>query len=259
MMDNIRLIVDLILSAEKIVIFTGAGVSTESGIPDFRSAGGIWSKYDPEDFTYQRFLASEPAREKYWQMSTEFHLSLKDVQPNAAHKAIVDLEKLGKLDCLITQNIDGLHQLAGTSPEKVIELHGTARSVSCLECKKGYTREAVQAMISQGIKVPRCDQCQGLLKPDTISFGQSMPMAETDESYNRSARCDLFIVIGSSLVVQPAASMPLVAKDNGAKLVILNRDPTPYDHMADAAVHDSAGSTMAQILEGVQKRVAEGG
>ena len=113
-MDNIRLIVDLILSAEKIVIFTGAGVSTESGIPDFRSPGGIWSKYDPQDFTYQRFLASEPAREKYWQMSTEFHLSLKDVQPNAAHKAIVDLEKLGKLDCLITQNIDGLHQLAGT-------------------------------------------------------------------------------------------------------------------------------------------------
>lgn len=259
MKQDIAAVADLIMNAQKIVVFTGAGVSTESGIPDFRSPGGIWSKYDPEDFTYQRFIASEAAREKYWQMSTEFYHSMRDVKPNAAHEAIVTLERLGKLDCVITQNIDGLHQDAGTSPAIVIEIHGTARTVSCLDCKKPYTRAAVHSMISAGIKVPRCDQCNGPLKPDTISFGQSMPEAETAQAYRRSEASDLFIVIGSSLVVQPAASMPIVAKNKGARLVIVNREPTPYDHLADVVVHAGAGNVMfeiVQVLQGKQEHPA---
>jgi NAD-dependent deacetylase len=159
------------------------------------------------------------------------------------------MEKLGKLDCVITQNIDGLHFKAGNSEEKVIQLHGTAMDVSCLSCRKRYDREEIQERIRKGVKVPYCDDCGGPLKPATISFGQSMPERETEEAYNRSSLSDLFIVIGSSLVVQPAASMPLVAKRNGAKLVIINRDPTPYDNMADIVIHGQAGPIMASVLE----------
>jgi len=137
----------------------------------------------------------------------------------------------------------------------VIELHGTTRSVSCLSCKKKYSRDAVQQMIAQGVKVPRCDECNGLLKPDTISFGQAMPEKETSEAYRRSGECDLLIVIGSSLVVQPAASMPLVAKEKGASIVIINRDPTPYDRLADHVIHGSAGAAMTQILQGARSKI----
>ncbi|MGQ9507789.1 MAG: SIR2 family NAD-dependent protein deacylase [Thermodesulfobacteriota bacterium] len=249
MEDKLRKVAQWILNAKRIVVFCGAGLSTESGIPDFRSPGGVWDKYNPEDFYFQNFIASEHSREKYWQMATEMYQSIKDAKPNSAHLALVELEKLGKLDCVITQNIDGLHHKAGNSPEKIIELHGTALFVTCLNCHKRYDREEIQERIREGIKVPYCDVCGGLLKPATISFGQSMPERETKEAYDRSSACDLFIVIGSSLVVQPAASMPLVAKRNGAKLVIINRDPTPYDHLADLVIHGLAGETMSNIMK----------
>lgn len=247
-------VAEWIIGAKKIVIFAGAGLSTESGIPDFRSPGGVWDKYDPEDFYFQKFLSSEASREKYWKMSTEMYEPMKRAQPNAAHLAIAELERLGKLDCVITQNIDGLHVKAGNSKERVIELHGTAMSVSCLDCKKRYDRDEIQERLRKGIKVPYCDDCGGPLKPDTISFGQSMPERETQEAYHRSSLSDLFVVIGSSLVVQPAASMPLVAKRNGARLVIVNRDPTPYDHMADRVIHGEAGVAMT----GIMKKVRDG-
>jgi len=242
-----------IVNAKRMVVFTGAGLSTESGIPDFRSPGGVWDKYNPEDFYFQNFLASEASREKYWQMATEMWEPIKKAQPNPAHLAIAEFERLGKLDCVITQNIDGLHFKAGNSEEKVLQLHGTAIFVSCLSCKKRYDRDEIQERIRKGQRAPRCDDCGGLLKPATISFGQSMPEKETQEAYRRSSLCDLFIVIGSSLVVQPAASMPLVAKRNGAKLVIINRDPTPFDDMADLVIHGQAGSTMAIILEHIKQ------
>jgi NAD-dependent deacetylase len=213
----------------------------------------VWDKYDPEDFYFQNFIASEASREKYWQMATEMWEPIKKAQPNPAHLAIAELEKLGKLDCVITQNIDGLHFKAGNSEEKILQLHGTAIFVSCLSCQKRYDRDEIQERIKKGQKAPRCDDCRGLLKPATISFGQSMPEKETQGAYHRSSICDLFIVIGSSLVVQPAASMPLVAKRNGAKFVIINRDPTPYDDMADLVIHGQAGSTMASILEHVKQ------
>ncbi len=245
-----------IITSKRLVVFSGAGLSTESGIPDFRSPGGVWDKYDPEDFYFQNFIASETSREKYWQMATEMYEPMKKAQPNQAHLAIAELEKLGKLDCVITQNIDGLHFKAGSSEGKVLQLHGTAIFVTCLNCKKRYDRDEIQGRIKKGEKAPRCDDCGGILKPATISFGQSMPERETQEAYDRSSRSDLFIVIGSSLVVQPAASMPLVAKRSGAKLVIINRDPTPYDDMADLVIHDQAGSTMASILEHIKKGLA---
>jgi NAD-dependent deacetylase len=239
-------------------VFSGAGLSTESGIPDFRSPGGVWDRYDPEDFTFQNFLASEASRERYWQMATEFYEPIKTAQPNRAHLAIAELEKLGKLDCVITQNVDGLHHKAGNSEERVIELHGTAIFVSCLNCSKRYDRDEIQERVLRGQKVPRCDDCGGILKPATVSFGQAMPQRETQEAYQRSPACDLFIAVGSSLVVQPAASMPLVAKRNGAKLAIINRDPTPYDDIADAIVSGQAGSAMAGILEYVKEMLGAG-
>ena len=247
--DSIQKVTDLIRRSKKVIVFTGAGVSTESGIPDFRSPGGVWQKYNPEDFYYQKFISSEESREKYWQMSREFYDPLKNAQPNAAHRAVSELEKMGKLDCVITQNIDNLHQRAGSSPEKVIELHGTAVSVSCLACRKKYPREEIQSWLLRGVKVPRCDACGGILKPDTVSFGQSMPVQETEEAFRRARGCDLFIVIGSSLVVQPAASVPLEAKEGGAKLVIINREPTYHDSLADVVIHGSAGEVMSKVLK----------
>ncbi|OGP75121.1 MAG: sigma factor regulator FecR [Deltaproteobacteria bacterium RBG_16_50_11] len=253
MEGQIERIAQWIVSSKRVVVFSGAGLSTESGIPDFRSPGGVWDRYDPEDFYFQKFIASEASREKYWKMATEMYEPMKKAQPNLAHLAIAELEKLGKLDCVITQNIDGLHAKAGNSEEKILELHGTAMHVTCLDCGKRYDRDEIQERLQKEVNVPHCDDCKGPLKPATISFGQSMPERETQEAYHRSSLSDLFIVIGSSLVVQPAASMPLVAKRNGAKLVIINRDPTPYDDMADVVIHSQAGPTMASILEKVKK------
>lgn len=255
MIGPVEQIAQWIILSKRIVVFSGAGLSTESGIPDFRSPGGVWDKYNPEDFYFQNFIASEASREKYWQMATEMYEPMKKAQPNLAHIAIAEMERLGKLDCVITQNIDGLHFKAGNSEEKIIELHGTAIYVTCLSCHKRYDRDEIQERLKKGLKVPYCDDCGGPLKPATISFGQSMPERETQEAYNRSSLSDLFIVIGSSLVVQPAASMPLVAKRNGARLVIINRDPTPYDHMADVVIHDQAGPTMSNILKSVKKEL----
>ena len=256
MKEQLKQIAEWIIASKRVVVFSGAGLSTESGIPDFRSPGGVWDKYNPEDFYFQNFMASEASREKYWQMATEMWGPIKAAQPNPAHLTISELEKLGKLDCVITQNIDGLHFKAGNSEEKILQLHGTAIFVSCLSCKKRFDRDEIQERVKKGQKAPRCEVCGGFLKPATISFGQSMPEKETQEAYHRSSTCDLFIVIGSSLVVQPAASMPLVAKRNGAKLVIINRDPTPYDDTADLVIHAQAGATMSNILEYVKKGLA---
>jgi NAD-dependent deacetylase len=253
MENKIREIAEWIVNAKNVVVFVGAGLSTESGIPDFRSPGGVWDKYDPEDFYFQNFISNETAREKYWQMATEMYESMKDAPPNAGHFAIAELERLGKLDCLITQNIDGLHFKAGNSEKKVLELHGTAMHVTCLSCSKRYERDDIQARFAAGDRGPRCDTCGGLLKPATISFGQSMPERETAEAYKRSEACDLFMVIGSSLVVHPAAYMPVVAKQGGAKLAIINRDETACDSMADIIVNGTAGPIMAAILEKVKQ------
>jgi NAD-dependent deacetylase len=241
--------VELIREAEKILVFTGAGLSTESGIPDFRSPGGVWDKYDPSDFYFQKFVSDEKARVKYWEMSSEFYQGMKDAVPNRAHLAIAELERTGKLLAIVTQNVDRLHHKAGNSPDKIIEIHGTTFSVSCLSCKKGYDRDEIEQRLRSGIKVPYCDDCSGILKPDTISFGQAMPEEKMAQSLAHAHNCDLCIVLGSSLVVYPAASVPIQAVETGARLMIINRDETPLDPRATLTIHDSVGKTLEEIME----------
>jgi NAD-dependent deacetylase len=242
----------LIMESEKIVVFTGAGVSTESGIPDFRSPGGIWEKFDPDDFTYQKFISSEESRRKSWMLSKEFYYSIANAEPNLAHLGIVEMERMGRLNCVITQNVDNLHQKAGNSPQKVIELHGTAIWVSCLNCGQRYPRDEIQQMLEDGVGVPKCGSCGGILKQATISFGQAMPQSETAEAERRSRESDLFIVVGSSLVVQPAALMPLFAKQANARLVIINISETPHDRYADIIIRGKAGEIFGRIMEKVR-------
>ncbi len=237
----------MIEKAKRVVVFTGAGVSTESGIPDFRSPGGVWTKFDPDDFTIDRFIKSQETRRKQWSLLMSGGL-LTDARPNRAHKAIAGLERIGKLDCVITQNIDGLHQKAGNDPARVFELHGNARTVLCLGCRARYPIEEILARNPGGEDVPVCRQCGGILKPDVIFFGEALPEDTLLQAAEHAGRSDLFIVIGSSLVVYPAASMPQYAKEGGAKLVIVNLTPTPQDGLADLVIPCPAGEAMERII-----------
>lgn len=214
-----------------IVFFTGAGISTESGVPDFRSPGGIWTKYTPVYF--DEFTSSEEARLRYWRMKRETHGLYKNVQPNIGHYAIRTFEERGQLLGLITQNIDGLHGLAGVSKEKIVELHGTDRQVVCLSCGKLFPGEDIYRTLVGDFTPPVCGQCGGILKPATVSFGQAMPVEAMQRAQKLSESAEIFIVVGSSLQVQPAASFPVLAKQSGAFLAIINRDPTPLDSLAD--------------------------
>ena len=213
------------------VFFTGAGISTESGVPDFRSPGGIWTKYTPVYF--DEFVASKEARLRYWMMKRETHELYKNVRPNIGHRSIAAFEKRGQLLGLITQNVDGLHGIAGNSPEKTVELHGTDRKVNCLGCGKEFDPDPIYRRLEEDIAPPPCGACGGLLKPATISFGQPMPQAEMKRAQEWSEAAGVFIVVGSSLVVQPAASFPVIAKQSGATLAIVNRESTPLDNLAD--------------------------
>ncbi len=233
----------LIGDACDLVVLTGAGISTESGIPDFRSPGGLWTRYDPRKLTFDKFCASAETRKLYWEMGNELFPALRDAQPNAAHRALVALERRGGLRRIVTQNVDGLHQKAGSSPGVMIEIHGTALEVGCLTCGARQDRGPVQARFAAGEHELRCD-CGGLLKPATISFGQAMPERETAQAFADAAAADVFLVIGSSLEVFPAAGLPRAAVENGVPLVIVNRDPTPYDDYAELVLHGSAGETL---------------
>jgi len=239
---------EMINKAQKILVFTGAGFSTESGIPDFRSPGGLWSKYDPSDFYIQKIVSDEKAREKYWKMSTETYKIMKDAVPNKAHLAIKTIQDMSKLLAIVTQNIDGLHYKAGNSRDKIIEIHGTVFTVSCLSCGKKYDRDEIEGHFKSGVKIPYCDNCSGILKPDTISFGQSMPEDKMSRAIMYSRECDLCLVLGSSLVVYPAASIPEHAYKNKAKLIIINRDITPLDGYADLVIHESVTTAMEQMI-----------
>jgi NAD-dependent deacetylase len=250
----IEKVAELITTSERIVVFTGAGVSTESGIPDFRSPGGIWTKYDPDDFTYQKFLTDSKARKRHWKLLGGEEFMKSGAKPNPAHHAIVELERMGKLDCVITQNVDGLHEMAGNSPDRVIYLHGTMNRAKCLNCGECYTMQEVKTWLHEGVEEPTCPKCGGLLKPDAVFFGEPMPAWETSEAQRRSQRCDLCIVIGSSLVVYPAALMPRYAVDSGAKLVIINQSPTDLDDRATVVIRGRVGNLMPKIIESVRRR-----
>ena len=240
-------VAEMIAAARKVVVFTGAGVSTESGIPDFRSPGGLWSKFDPDDFTIDKFLSSAQTRKKMWKLLLDGGL-MADAAPNAAHLAIAELEKMGKLSCVITQNVDNLHQKAGNDPARIHELHGNMQWLVCLDCGQKYPLELLTENIPSVDHVPNCKKCNGILKPDVIFFGEALPPKVLTIATNEAQECDLLIVIGSSLVVYPAAYMPLYAKRAGAGVVIINLGPTQQDDIADVIIDHSAGVTMTKIM-----------
>ncbi len=248
-------VADLIINSQRVVVFTGAGVSTESGIPDFRSPGGIWDRFDPDDFTYQKFVSDPEARRKHWRMLQEGGLTT-EAKPNAAHDAIAELDRLGKLDCVITQNIDNLHQKAGVPDDKVFELHGNMQWAVCLSCGRRYPFEQVSVRLDKGEEIPDCEACHGLLKPAAVFFGESLPEKVLQEATFRTNNCDLFIVIGSTLIVYPAAYMPLYAVEAGAKLVIINLSSTPMDKQAAVLIRAKAGETMSRVLQQVREKAS---
>lgn len=237
--------------SQALVFFTGAGISTESGVPDFRSPGGVWTKYQP--VLFQDFLASAAARVQHWQLKKATYELFKTVKPNIGHQAICEFEQRGQLLGLITQNIDGLHKLAGTSDARLVELHGTDRKVTCLECGKVHEPKDVYETWNETLPTPICGDCGGYLKSANVSFGQSMPMDAMQRAQRWSEQAEVFIVIGSSLQVQPAATFPVIAKRAGALLAIVNRDPTPLDDIADF-VHNGA---IGEFFETLQSRLTD--
>jgi NAD-dependent deacetylase len=245
---------ELVATSGQVVVFTGAGVSTESGIPDFRSPTGLWARYDPDDFSFPNFMRSEDARRRYWAVGRELYAAIRAAQPNPAHRAIVALERMGLLDCVITQNVDDLHQRAGSSPAKVIELHGNATRVRCLGCDRRWPRDEIQARLVAGEPVPACTACGGIIKPMTVLFGEPMPAAAVELAERRSRAAGCFLVVGSSLAVYPAAYMPTYAREAGARLVVVNLTPTRLDHVADVVLAGPAGSILAGLIARIEAR-----
>jgi NAD-dependent deacetylase len=243
--DLLAVVAERLSNAHHGVAFTGAGISTESGIADFRSPGGIWSRYQPVYF--DEFLSSHEARKRMWRMKKEMQQELAAARPNPGHRVLAALERSGKLAAVITQNIDGLHADAGC--RTVLELHGTSRFVTCLSCHKRWPSEVIFEQYDGGEHVPVCDVCGGWLKPATISFGQAMPADVMAEAERLSIESDVFLAIGSSLVVQPAASLPLIAAQSGSFLVIINREPTPLDDLAGVIIREPIGKTLQTVAE----------
>ncbi len=236
----------LIDSSNRIVVFTGAGISTESGIPDFRGPNGIWKTETPIDFG--DFVRSEDVRRESWQRKFSGKTML-DAEPNAGHYAINRLVEIGKITHVITQNVDGLHAKSGVPAENIIELHGNANYATCLDCGLRVELDVIkEAFVSQAV-IPYCDECHGIVKTATISFGQAMPIEEMQRAEAATFSCDMFIAIGSSLVVYPAAGFPRMAKQNGAKLVILNNQETELDPVADLVIHKQIGETLSAVID----------
>jgi len=229
------------------VVFTGAGISTESGIPDFRSPGGIWTKYQPIQF--QDFLASDEMRRESWRRKFATDDVMKKAEPNKGHIAVAKLVQKGKVTSIITQNVDGLHQFSGVPDDLIIELHGNATYAACLDCQARYELDDIRNVFEKDETLPVCKQCGGIVKTATISFGQAMPEEEMKRAQSETLACDLFLAIGSSLVVYPAAGFPELAKRNGARLVIINRDPTGLDDVSDLVIHDEIGPTLSQVVD----------
>jgi NAD-dependent deacetylase len=242
--EQLRALVD---EARVVVPFTGAGISTECGIPDFRSPGGIWTKMRPIEF--QDFLDSREMRDESWRRRFAMEEQFGAARPGRGHLALASLYRAGKVPAVVTQNIDNLHQASGISPDHVVELHGNTTYATCLECAARYGLDWVKARyIESGGRSPDCPGCGGYMKTATVSFGQSMPEAPMQRAQELAEACDLFLAIGSSLVVWPAASFPLVAKRNGARLVIINRDATEFDDIADLVVRNDIGTALAPFI-----------
>ena len=243
-MSDIARFAQLVRAAQRGVAFTGAGISTESGIPDFRGPQGVWNTETP--VYYQEFMADRDARVRAWQRGVRMFQRCADARPNDGHFAIAELERRGHISTVITQNIDGIHHDAGSAT--VIELHGTNRRSSCQHCGKEWPTSAIVERVVNGDEAPDCDECGGPIKTSTISFGQGMPETEMRQAMEVTLAADLFVSIGSSLVVEPAASIPRLAKQAGAPLVILNNQETPLDDLADLVIRKNIGETMMALL-----------
>jgi NAD-dependent deacetylase len=237
---------ELLKAAKRAVIFTGAGISTESGIPDFRSPGGLWEQFRPVMF--QDFIASADARKEYWRQRFLRFDDMAMAEPNRGHRAVERLVRTGKVSAVITQNTDGLHQKSGVPPEKVIELHGNSTYATCLNCGAEADLNVIKEVYERDGTAPDCEHCGGLVKTATVAFGQSMPEDKMREAQVETYACDLFISIGSSLQVYPAAGFPLMAKQNDSGLVILNRDPTDLDRYADIVLNEEIGPVLGDVV-----------
>jgi NAD-dependent deacetylase len=238
-----------ILSSQKTIALTGAGISVESGIPDFRSAGGLWSKYDPEEYAHISAFQSNPA--KVWQMIKDMMDLVLGAEPNPAHIALAELEQMGLLSSVITQNVDGLHQRGGS--KEVIEFHGSNEWLICLQC--GYRQEA--ASISLEVIPPPCPQCNAILKPDVVFFGEPIPWEAQTRSFEEARTCDLVLVVGTSAVVYPAAGIPTSAKQSGATVVEINMEPTPLTgYISDYLIQGAAGAILPKVVEEVRKHIS---
>jgi NAD-dependent deacetylase len=242
-MERLR---EMMEGAKRIVAFTGAGISTESGIPDFRSPGGIWTKYQP--IYFDDFMASEEMRREAWRRKFATDETMVKAEPNAGHRALAKLVEQGRMTAIITQNIDGLHQRSGVPASRIIELHGNTTYATCLDCGQRHELAPIRKAFEGKGTLPLCEKCDGIVKTATISFGQAMPEIQMARAQDETQNCDLFIVLGSSLVVYPAAGFPSIAKQRGAKLVILNRDPTDQDDDADLVMHGEIGPTMSRVV-----------
>jgi NAD-dependent deacetylase len=244
---GIRHLRQLVEAAAAVVPFTGAGISTECGIPHFRSPGGLWTKMQPIDFG--DFLARREMRDESWRRRFAMEQQFGGAKPGRGHRALASLYKSGKVPGLITQNIDNLHQESGIAADHVVELHGNTTYATCLDCAKRYDLSWVrERFTAAGGRSPDCPGCGGFIKTATVSFGQSMPETAMRRAHELTESCDLFLAIGSSLVVWPAAGFPLAAKRNGARLVIINRDQTEFDEIADLVLHEDIGATLAPFI-----------
>ena len=241
----------LLKESRRTVVFTGAGISTESGIPDFRSPGGVWSKMKP--ITFQEFVGSEARRREAWERTFKGTAGWTGATPNEGHRAVAALVAAGRVGAVITQNVDNLHQDSGVPAEQIIELHGNASYAKCLDCGLRHELADLQALYAATGDLPCCRACSGLVKSATISFGQAMPVAEMQRAQDATLDCDLFLVLGSSLVVYPAAGFPLMAKQAGASLAIVNREETPQDHAADLVLHEQIGPLLSAAVAAVLK------
>jgi NAD-dependent deacetylase len=237
---------DLLDQSRRAVVFTGAGISTESGIPDFRSPGGIWTKMAPIDF--QDFMASEEARRETWRRRFAMEEIFRAAAPNRGHRAVDALVRRGKVSAVITQNIDGLHEASGIPKDKIVELHGNTTFATCLDCGQRYEIADLRTAFERDGEAPCCSECLGYVKTATVSFGQAMPVLAMKRAEIETLAADLFIVLGSSLVVYPAAGFPQLAKQNGARLVIVNREETGLDRIADLVIHEPIGDTMGEAV-----------
>ena len=245
-MNDVEQLREIVGAAKRIVAFTGAGISTESGIPDFRSPGGIWTRYKP--IYFDDFMASDEMRRESWRRKFATDETMLNAEPNAGHRALAKLVEQGRMSAIITQNVDGLHQRSGVPDAKVIELHGNATYASCLDCGHRHELAPIRtAFLDKGV-LPLCEKCEGIVKTATISFGQAMPDIPMIRAQEAALACDLLIVLGSSLVVYPAAGVPRMAKRNGARFAILNRDPTDQDDDADLVIHNEIGPTLSRAI-----------